>query len=403
MILYDDGPMIFRAAFRARDMQNAETPAKFQPRCPEFDDEHIMAMRWWIGLLLILTVGGAHINLNVKSSALSRALRGSSRSQTQVSSPTRTFESSDVDAEPTKSHSDKKRSHEHVSLDLSGKFHCHLTAPYSGEARDDDGLTPLFRVGTSTGNGWTPPSLFLSVNYDFSSVWYGATCFLTTLRWNHPPSEAGVDTSSNSPRKRLPSLIAPCTVDLRGGKGLLDRQDYAAELGLTWEPRDEWKSPASLTARLDTKREASVAMMTPIHRRFNVMLKSSFLSSKPVRGFFDSRVPKWSPVGDAWIPDVSLGATGRLVSNNEVGLNPKWTRKRRMGLRLTMSRQLDWSAIGYATDTGSTDTLLRFELCDTGNNGRSYSVIKFEAALEQIVETACFTFAREQVVQSMPK
>mmetsp|Transcript_31929 Transcript_31929/g.48983 ORF Transcript_31929/g.48983 Transcript_31929/m.48983 type:complete len:350 (-) Transcript_31929:718-1767(-) len=340
--------------------------------------KNVIFVWFWAVTLLTVICDGAHVNLNVKSTMLSRVLKSEEGQNTQDEKRGR-----------------KYRSYDHVSLDLSGQFNCHVTGLTTSTFRPiQDETTPLFRVGHADGNGLIPPSLFLSVNYDFASVWYGATRLLTTFRWDLSSRR-----QRNNDMKKVNLVSPPTTIDIQTEKGLYSPNDYAAQVGFTWKEKEDVVAlPLAITARVDTAKSATLSISTPIHSR--IMLKTSLhAGKKPSRDFFSSRVPSWSQGdNDSWVPDLSLSANGRLVSNSKIGLNPYWTRGNRIGLRLAISRQaIDWGAVGLSS-MDDENTLFRFELCGTDKMAESYSSVTFETALNNIPETARFTLCRDQVL-----
>jgi len=340
--------------------------------------KNVIFVWFWVAALLTVICDGSHINLNVKSAMLSRVLKSEEGQNIKDEKRSR-----------------KHRSHDHVSLDLSGQFNCHVTGPTTSAIQPiEDETTPLFRVGHADGHGLIPPSLFLSVKYDFATVWYGATRLLTTFRW---------DLSSRRQRngvKKINLVSPPTAIDIQTEKGLRSPNDYAAQVGFTWKQKEDILAPPlSITARVDTTKSGTFSISAPIHRR--IMINTSLLAgNKHGRDFISSRVPSWSHEdNDSWVPDLSLSANGRLVSNSKIALNPSWTRGNRIGLRLAISRQaIDWGAVGLSS-MDDENTLFRFELCGTDKMAESYSSVTFETALNNIPETARFTLCRDQVLR----
>jgi len=337
---------------------------------------------WFCAGLLISICDGGHVNLNVKSSTLSRVLKSEERQSNQ-----------------DENKRNKRRSYDHVSLDLSGQFNCHVTGPKNGvlQPSDEDETTPLFRVGQLDGNGLIPPSLFLSANYDFGSVWYGATRLLSTFRWDLSSRRQKYDST-----KRHPRCSPPTNIDLRTEKGLQQPNDYAAQVGFTWKQKENFQAPPlTLSARVDTAKSGTLSVSAPLHRR--ILLKTSLIiGSNPGKDFFSSRVPFWSPEenDDSWVPDLSLSANGRLTSNSKIAINPHWTQGNRIGLRVAVSRQaIDWGAIGLSS-IDDENTLFRFELCGTDKKAESYSSATFQAALNNIPETVHLTLCRDQILST---
>lgn len=348
-------------------------------------------------------MGVSQVNLNIKSSALSHALKGQEEEKSSSRlHPNGMEDDGDAASAP------KRRSRDHVSLDLTGQFNCHVTAPYiSSSSSDEDDMAPLFRVGRSSGKSWVPPSLFVSANYDFSSVWYGATRLLSTLRWDlskrrdrltSSDLEEDAHAAFHMPGffPKFPRLL-PNMIDLRTEKGLHSLEDYAAQLGIKWRQTNELQPPPSLTARVDTEGGATLSISVPIHQRITIKSSLQLPGQSFARDYFASRIPSWSPEQDSWIPDLSIGATGRLVSKSELGLSPRWARGGRAGVRLAVSRRaLDWNALGFSQE--DEDTLIRVEWSGVDETGGYYSALRLETVLEHIPETARLILCRDQLL-----
>jgi hypothetical protein len=235
----------------------------------------------------------------------------------------------------------------------------------------------LFALGRVT-KGWTPPSLILSIEYNFSRAWYGATRLLTTLQWSYRSDEVDTETSGS-----------PFTVNVKTEKDLENPGEYAAEVGVSWKTLN--RNPAHLAIRWEPYC-GQVSVSAPLHKRLDLAWRSILLPKKPTTGYFVSRFP--SPTEDWWIPNLMINTAGRLTAKNEVGLVVN--KKRRVGVRLMISRQLGWSAFGGAI-VDDPDTLMRLEVTGMDNRAESVSTATMETVLERVRASTRWTLSHEQV------
>lgn len=324
-----------------------------------------------------LACDAAPVNLNVKSGFLSRILGNSSSRPKPSTSPT----SPSVSSTATLS---EQRSKRKVSLDLSGKYHCLVAGPSlpTGNTEGPSEPVPLFYSGTIS-KGWSPPSLVCSVGYNFSQAWYGATRLLTNLSWSY--------------RNKESTAHSPLTVHIQGEKDLLNKDDYAAQVGLSLASSSPDTSPLSLQLRWEEPQACKqVVMAAPLHKRIGVVWKSIFPTHQQQDSFtfFSSRL---SPLNkeDWWIPNLKINTNGRLTSDNQVSF--PLSRRRDVGIRLVFSRQLGWSAFGEIMDD-HLGTLVKLQV--TAANvvgGASLSSATVTSVLEQPLDSTQLTLSHEQV------
>jgi hypothetical protein len=324
---------------------------------------------WRLFLMMLclhvtMTAGAQPINLNLKSGLLSRLLGDSSNSNERFDSSSSTAASS------------RESLKGKVSLDLSGKYHCLVAGPQ--EQRKTQGtLIPLFGLGTTT-KGWTPPSLILSIEYNFSRAWYGATRLLTDIQWSYRSDELETEPSES-----------PFTINVKTEKDLEKPGEYAAEVGASWKALN--RNPVHLAVRWEPSC-GQVSASAPLHKRLELAWRCILLRNKPTTGYFASRFP--SPSDDWWIPNLMINTGGRLTSKNEVAL--AFDKKRRIGVRLMVRRQLGWSAFGGAI-VDDPDTLVRLEVRGMDDGAESFSTATMETVLERVRESTRWTLSHEQV------
>ena len=330
----------------------------------------------WRFILFITLQGvlgaGAPINLNFKSGLLSRLLGNSPATEKDSGS----FRDSG-------SATSKERSKGRVSLDLSGCYHCLVAGPRTDPTVEGAPI-PLFSSGVQT-KGWSPPSLILSAQYNFSQAWYGATRLISSLQWSY---------QRDDPKLAKNNKVAmPFTVKLKSEKGLTESDDYAAELDVSWKGVDPDRNPPNLSLRW-APTCSQVAIAAPLLQRVDFVWKSLFLQRRPSSGHFSSQfIP--SPQEDWWIPILKINTAGRLTSRNQAGFLVG--KKRRVGVRLVLSRQLGWSAFGGTPISDVQETLMRLEVTGMDDRAESFSTVTMETALERIRTSTHWTLTHEQV------
>ena len=330
-------------------------------------------LAWHLLFLIIMGLhatisSGASINLNLKSGLLTRLLGeySSNRNANDPVDPSSATAAA-VSKEPTKGK---------VSLDLSGQYHCLIAGPRDNRGTKET-LIPLFCLGTVT-KGWTPPSLFLSIEYNFSRAWYGATRLLTNLQWSYQSHEIRTETSGS-----------PFTINVKMEKDLEKTDEYAAEVGLSLKAWN--RKPPHLAVRWEaTCRQVMVS--APLHRCLELAWRSILLPKKPTTSYFASRLP--AATEDWWIPNLMINTAGRLTSKNEFGLG--MNKRRRMGVRLMIRRQLGWSAFGGGISDDQ-NTLVKLEVTGMDDRAESLFTLTMEAVLERVLESTRWTLSHERV------
>jgi len=198
-------------------------------------------------------------------------------------------------------------------------------------------------------------------------------------------------------------------------------------------------NPSSISLRLDTLpstpssaadidvHSATVAGRTSLHPRLDLIARTT-IRSHDHRGegasYLSHRVPPptggWSLEEGGWIPEVSVTPGGRLVSKNALGFrgvtygggstggggsNGAWYDGMRTGVRLVVSRQLNWNALGLSMGASSydeehiedTSTFVRLELSGLDRTCTTLRCVTLEAALERLRESAKVTLLLERV------
>jgi len=340
--------------------------------------------------------------------------------------------------------------------------------------------TPLFRWGKTvlrqnTGRRGTGgvkcllpfPHVHVGGKYNFKTVWYGLTRLGLGMSWG-----AGATTNyRNQQRRGQPSLSANISAE----KGLLSPNDYSLDVGLAFPMTKtlfqddsistsvQQQFPTSIGLRYETMNSNHQNQMTAtvtaktsfLHPRVQIVgrsimklrdstLLSAFsnlaqsssasasipLSSSPFLSRIQQRKLQLSDEL-SWMPDIKMTPGGKVISNSSFGLcpinkrggnsgniNDINTSKNRMGIRLTVKKQINWNILGsifqhqqqqqhmasmsYDNDDegegyNNNDTAVRLEVC--GVTGvKSYTSFAVEAALERLQETARCTFKQESVI-----
>jgi hypothetical protein len=165
--------------------------------------------------------------------------------------------------------------------------------------------------------------------------------------------------------------------------------EYAAEVGMSWNAMN--RNPPHLTVRWEPTC-GQVTVSAPLHRRLELAWRSILVLEKPTTRYFASRLP--SSTEDWWIPNIMINTAGRLTAKNEFGLG--MNRKRRMGVRLMISRQLGWSAFGGGI-ADDQDTLVKLEVTGMNDREESFSTVTVETVLERVRESTRWTLSHEQL------
>lgn len=326
-----------------------------------------------------------------------------------------------------------------MALDLTGEFSCHIASPHETrvDLEIDGGRTPLFRLGNSDGSNNNSdgriPSIHVGGKYDFSKAWYGVTRMFGSLSWHGQrvravddvsAAQANTDTvAASSPLQRMRSNLSRCTMTVRAEKDILQPNDGAAQICLKkrLNSKDEPYASVSpsLTLRVETNAagdSASVALRTPIHRRVDVVSKTTVYldldedgesSMKPIeqgQKKLASRMPRTFSREDwetgSWLPDIRLSPTGWLAARSEVGLPPLSPRAIKTGVRLSVNRQVPWSLWGNAdSDEEEHNTWIRLQFCAINPTGDAYYSASVDAAVERIVDSVRLSLAQEQIMR----
>ena len=385
-------------------------------------------------LCCITTASDANVdgvNVNVKSKTLSNILQPQADPSIPdvPATPTSTQRGSASASSSSSTENTQKKAgmSNLISLDLAGELQTHICSPsfiapngieVGPAAHDDVRTNPLFRWGKVHANinhdkCSKIPTVHVGAKYDFKNVWYGATRLMTTLSWGNP-------------RPQSTNVVSK----LSGEVGLLQSDDYSMQLAIKFpnggvknQRRSSSLSPERmLSARYDTRsfggHSATLAGSTLLHPRLGVVVKGIVLlgeqglrgitrdirrgvSSEDARAQFISRIPQdevsWSE--GSWLPDVKMTAGGKIVTNSAIGLKRSRSGNNRIGVRLMVSRQLDWNIIGMFQGADEAeydnDTMLRLEVGGFGSD--SYTSISAEAAIERISQTFKCTLLQERI------
>lgn len=332
--------------------------------------------------LLVAQCEAARMNFNAKSGFLSRVL-GNSPKQTPPSSKPSTT----TTAGSTTTVSTERNSKGKVSLDLSGTFHCLVAGPTQQQHEGGTTPVPLLETGAIS-KGWSPPSLVFSVGYNFSHAWYGATRLLTKLQWSYRNKDDNMSQQTAG---------SPLTVNIQGEKGLLEPNEYAAQVGLSLKSRSDKTSPPSLELRWEQTCQ-QVTIAAPIHKRVQVVWRSIFPTlqhSLHSENFLSSSIPAQNKE-DWWMPNLKMNTAGRLTADNQVGFHlPNSNKRHRMGVRLLFSRQLGWSAFGDAMDD-HLGTVMKLQVTGTDDKSISFSTLTMQSILERPLASTHLTLSHEQ-------
>ena len=340
-------------------------------------------------LLVLIFSGGdaAPVNVNVKSGFLSRLVGNNSHSPPKRNKHQSLNEPSPntptlSGASPEEAQTTKKGK---VSLDLSGTYHVLVAGPTAVPSSDTttmQGPVPLVSTGT-TETGW---SLTCSMGYNFSQAWYGATRLLTRLSWSHHFRTEPTN---------------PLTVHVQAEKGLSETNDYAGQVGLSLVPMSSTsRYPPSIHLRWEPNVGNQVTVAAPLLHRVGLVWKSLFptLHSSTPNVLQDS-IPTTNSL-DWWIPNLKISTAGRLTADNQVGFDiPRFKQRKRLGIRLVLSRHVGWSAFGGQEfpiqDLHDEGTLMKLKV--TTADDVSCSSLEMTSILERPIDSTLLILSHEQV------
>jgi hypothetical protein len=292
-----------------------------------------LACTAFITILFPTSASAAPINLNIKSSLLSRFLKDD--------------DSSGNSTAPSKSR---------VGLDLSGDYECLLW----GRSTQDDGRIPLIQIEGA------PLALAVGVHYNFAKAWYGASKLTTKLQWK------------NCLSGRSENLF-PSVLDFSADLSVNPPVNHAGKIGM------RWKNDESVSIRLDQSGSALLEIQAPVHKRLLLVSKSNFnrFDGTSSLGHFNTRIP----IRKDWLPDIKLGTSGILSSRNEIGVG-------RVGLRLMWSRSLGIFGFdnGYERETR-----IHLEVSTIDRLGQLCTSLKVETTMEEPKESLHVTFIHESI------
>ncbi len=353
-----------------------------------------------------------------------------------------------------------------VTLDLAGNFDIHVSSPSiivdGGKSEDvlgDDNITtPLFRWGkinpnemsmivpkkrsqttSRKSNGFLIPHVFLGGQYDFRQVWFGLTRIRTTLSWGKALNGSNRSNNLESRQKAL-------CLDLSVEKSLDCASDYVLDVGLAVPMKcslfraknvssNPMKQHSLLALRYETMNQnhddqpttSIYARTNFFHPRIQLVGKAIFKLEQNIHKSFPKSLPSISSspflskirqqkicLSDesSWIPEVKVSPGGKVISNSSFGFG-SGNDLHRVGVRMTIKKQINWNLLGSIFQQGNTvdslpysydgndesanDTSIRLEVCGiTGVN--SYTSLSLQTALERVKETFQCTILQEGVL-----
>jgi hypothetical protein len=219
------------------------------------------------------------------------------------------------------------------------------------------------------------------------------------------------------------SRLVPAGVKIQAEHCLQDDREFVGQVAVDWEHPDfvdSQEGRPSVQARFDSTGKTEAFIQLPLHQRLQVQWKVSTSNDGDIMQVPHYQESEEGPTatkrggssssssGDEnawWMPDVSVDALGRMESKNEAWLpSPMFGPGGRVGLRLFVSRRLNWNAMGFANDGMESQTLLKLEVqaisggssrgvlqdTDTTNypKGQSITTARLETELERPVSAA---------------
>jgi hypothetical protein len=128
-----------------------------------------------------------------------------------------------------------------------------------------------------------------------------------------------------------------------------------------------------------TRESFTTTLTIPLHSRLRLKcrIRSNQVEEEPVEQC--SR----SPEDDWWIPDVCVDALGLMESKNRL-----WLQNQRIGLTLSVRRQLNWSALGLLghNDFDACPTRIQFQV--HRRSPAESSMVEISSLLDQPLTSA---------------
>lgn len=292
----------------------------------------------------------------------------------------------------------------HLHLDFAGRIETHV----SGSPAHDDSRPPLMQAPDYL------PSILCAADYDFSKRWYGATRFSTTLRFfcgqsrRLPaakgriliPDEAVMEKqtwlrtiSKLFPTNARLSNLRPTSFDITREQGLTGGINSSVVVACRWQSDVDIaaSNPGSVVQiRTVDVGSTSATIAVPFCRWFRWECSLSNGCKLSVNSFGSKTgSPNVSlEKDDWWIPNVRVDALGQMESKNEVCLPAPMGGQ--FGLRLTLSRRLNWSALGFLGDSTSEPetTHVRLDIQGLGADCRFATIASMMSQLERPLAAA---------------
>ena len=299
-------------------------------------------------LLVLLQASCIHagLNLNFRSQQLSNLLGAQQSSQQS----------------PQPSVQTKKESPDFLRLDLSGRLQILLaghetttTTPTTNRI-----IRPLLPLRESEKSSpYLPDQVNLSVDYDFAQCSWGVLRIVPSYIWKlgrpyHRPYQDDDDSADE------PALEIAIEKNLASGIPSAVEGRYLNQQGCL------------LRARCENTGLVSLSCWLPLHSRLSYQgtLARHVWGSQPHQAS-TSRLPNETNLQqeDWWLPDLSLSALGTLQAQKQVWVTPPsrqatetTNNNRRVGFRISVRRQLDWSMLQQQNTAAPHDGKTRVRL-----------------------------------------
>lgn len=350
-------------------------------------------------------MGLGGIDVNIKSATLSRALGRDNDDSSLSKSESKSKSNEKTQSKPSSSNSNNPN----VGLDLSGQFHVHLSSPSEHEGNYLQTSEPLFQWGQTSSH----PSVHVGAHYNFYRCWFGVTRLLSTFSW--------LRSDRNNKMLQVTSEV-----------GCLEPHDYSLQISASNAQVETYDDSSNrISVRLDTLHpKGTFSVQKPIfHRRLNLVWSITALlgaQNHPSSNYNNKLPPLYAQDPDSILPSFQLGTTGRLSSTSCIG----WTTNKRhskshkssssrlpklnlgiqncfsrMGVRLVVSKQLDWNPFGSLDHDD--DTTVRVELLGVENSENDIldciSIQSCGTSIQDFKDTARITLSRDQQIRVMKK
>eukprot|EP00977_Amphora_coffeiformis_P019815 scaffold7485_cov176-Amphora_coffeaeformis.AAC.2 len=310
------------------------------------------AILLWL-LLVVARVSSvnAGLNLNFRSKQLSNII-------------------GNKESSPPEQNEAKKESPDLLRLDLSGRLQILLAGNQQEEESPIRVTRPLLplKVGKTLSNRFVPKRVNFAVDYDFARSLWGIIRLVPEAVWE----------VSHGSGKYF--LYSPHQVGVSILQGVAPGIENALETQVRWtnpwHQSTDARESALLRMRCQDTGLASISCSVPLHPRvsYEGALSKNLWgppTTLPLPGA-TTRQQDW------WLPDICINALGAMQAHNQVWMGR--TSARRLGFRLSVRKQLEWSILSSPVEQ---DSKTHISLQVEGATSQWRTGVRLESTLDE--------------------